>query len=286
MKKKVVIITGCSAGLGLNLLEKFVLKNYKVYGFSRSEKKINKAKNYLNSKKINKKNYKIEKLNVTNLIKVKKFIHKIKKKEKKIDVLINNAGVIGPLGKFEKNDIKIWKSAFEINFFGSMYLYKEIVPIMKEQNYGRIVQMSGGGATKAFPMYTSYSSAKAAIVRLSETISEEVKEFNIKINSVAPGILKTDFLDQALNKGPDKIGEEYFKKLQLAKKRGGDDMLKSIRLIEYLCSENCKITGKLISALWDKWEIFKKYNKILNKSDIYTIRRIIGKDRGLKKFDV
>ena len=164
-------------------------------------------------------------------------------------------------------------------------MFREVIPIMKKKNYGRIIQISGGGATKSLPMFTSYASAKVAIVRFAETISDELKNYNININSIAPGALNTIFLDQALKAGPKKTGKDFYKKMILIKKKGGDDMGKTVDLCLQLSNKKSKVNGKLISSLWDKWSNFVSSEK-LNKTDVYTLRRIIGSDRKLKKFDV
>ena len=285
MIKKICLITGCSTGLGLQLMLAFLKKNYKVYGLSSNKKKILKAKKKIlnNFSKID---FDIKKVDVSNKKQVNLYIKKIVKKESKIHVLVNNAGIYGPIGPFEKNSYKKWRDAFEINFFGSLNFYKSLIPIMKKQNFGRIVQIAGGGATNSFPMFTSYSSAKAAIVRFSETLSDEVSKYNITINSIAPGALNTKFMDLAIKAGPKLAGSNFHKKMLNLKSKGGDDITKAIDLIIMLSSENNKITGKLISSLWDKWEKFNRFQKKINNSDVYTIRRIAGRDRGLEKFDV
>jgi 3-oxoacyl-[acyl-carrier protein] reductase len=286
MKRKIAIVTGCSSGLGFLTLKKLISDGFFVYGVSNNKFKIKQAIKKLKKENVEEKFFKINKINVSNYQSVKKYIRTIKNKEGTIHALINNAGIYGPMGFYEKSNFKNWKKAFNINFFGCLNFYKEILPLMKKMNFGRIVQIAGGGATKAFPMFTSYGSAKAAIVRFSETIYDECRDYNIKINSIAPGALNTHFLDIALKAGPKKIGNDFYKRMQIVKKKGGDDINKAINLISYLSSDKCTIGGKLISSLWDKWENFEQNKNELNSSDVYTLRRIIGKDRNLEKFDV
>tara|TARA_Y100000389_G_scaffold64386_1_gene60432 strand:- start:975 stop:1832 length:858 start_codon:yes stop_codon:yes gene_type:complete len=285
MKKEICIITGCTSGLGYEILRGFLKKNYKIYGISNNIVKIKKTIKKLKDENYNLNNFFLKRVNVSNQTEVKNFIKNIIKTEKKIDILISNAGVYGPIGKFEEINPLKWKKAFEINFFGSINMFREVIPIMKKKNYGRIIQISGGGATKSLPMFTSYASAKVAIVRFAETISDELKNYNININSIAPGALNTIFLDQALKAGPNKTGKDFYKKMLLIKKKGGDNMGKTVDLCLQLSNKKSKVNGKLISSLWDKWSHFISSKK-LNKTDVYTLRRIIGSDRKLKKFDV
>ena len=284
-KNKICIITGCTSGLGKEILKSFLSLDLKIYGISNNKKKIINVLKFLKENSYPTTNFFLRKVDVSNNKQVKKFIYEIKNKEKKIDILINNAGIYGPIDKFEKTNAKDWLKAFNINFHGSLNMYREVNPIMKKNNFGRIVQISGGGATKGLPMFSSYASAKAAVVRFAETLSMELKNYNIKINSVAPGALNTSFLDQALKAGPKKTGFDFYKKMKQVKHRGGDDMGKTVELCSLLIHKNCKINGKLISSLWDKWKVFFDKDEF-NNNDVYTLRRIIGKDRKLKKFDV
>ena len=149
MKKEICIITGCTSGLGYEILRGFLKKNYKIYGISNNIVKIKKTIKKLKDENYNLNNFFLKRVNVSNQTEVKNFIKNIINNEKKIDILISNAGVYGPIGKFEEiNPIK-WKKYFEINFFGSINMFREVIPIMKKKNYGRIIQISGGGATKS-----------------------------------------------------------------------------------------------------------------------------------------
>ena len=157
---------------------------------------------------------------------------------------------------------------------------------MKKNKYGRIIQISGGGATSPFPMFTPYAAAKAAIVRLAETLSKEVKrEHNIKINSIAPGTLNTKFTKLKLKAGPKKIGTKHYLLMKKINKHGGDDPSKAAELCLKLIDKKNRLNGKIISAVWDNWQNFNKIQKKLNDSDVLTIRRITGRDRNLKSID-
>lgn len=113
-----------------------------------------------------------------------------------------------------------------------------------------------------------------------ESLSLELKNTNIDINSIAPGPLNTKMLDEILQAGPEIVGEDFFNKSLKQKKNGGTPMVNAVKLILFLASSVSNgITGKLISALWDNWEKWPKHIDELSKSDIYTLRRIVGKDR-------
>ena len=162
-------------------------------------------------------------------------------------------------------------------------LCRTIIPYFKKNNSGKIIQLSGGGASSPLPLISSYAVSKVGIVRFIENLSEEVKDYNIDINAVAPGPLNTDMLKEAIKAGPKKIGIEYYKKLLKQKKSGGTSFKKACELILFLSSKYSDgIRGKLISALWDDWKNWTSYKKFLQNSDVYTLRRIVGKERGFE----
>ncbi len=112
-----------------------------------------------------------------------------------LQVLVNNAGVYGPMGPIEEIDWDEFTRAMEININGSVLPMRAVLPHFKRQRYGKIVQLSGGGATNPLPRITAYAASKAAIVRLAESVAIDVREFGIDINSIAPGALNTRMMD-------------------------------------------------------------------------------------------
>jgi NAD(P)-dependent dehydrogenase (short-subunit alcohol dehydrogenase family) len=129
---------------------------------------------------------------------------------------------------------------------------------------------------------TAYAASKAAIVRFAESLADEGREFGIDVNSVAPGALNTRLLDQMLAVDPARIGEGFYKKMAALKETGGTPLERGAALAVYLGSaESDGITGRLLSAVWDPWESLAEHRDDLRKTDVYTLRRIVPKDRGL-----
>ncbi len=235
--------------------------------------------------KIKKKNQKIfySVTDVSSFDQVKQLIQTAIKKLKRIDVLVNNAGIYGPMGYFEKTNWDEWVKSIQINLFGSILLCRTVIPHFKKNNKGKIIQLSGGGAASPLPFISSYAVSKAAIVRFVENLSEEVKNYNIDINAVAPGPLNTGMLEEVLKAGPKKVGREFYNKSLKQKETGGTAFNKVCELILFLGSKYSDgIRGKLISALWDDWKNWINYKQLLKNSDTYTLRRIIGRDRGFE----
>jgi len=196
-------------------------------------------------------------------------------------VLVNNAGVYGPKGGIEDVDWDEWIRAMEINVFGSVMMCREMTRHFKTQRYGKIIQLSGGGATNPLPRISAYATSKAAIVRFAETLAEEVRGIGIDVNCIAPGALNTRMLEEIIAAGPDKVGQEFYDKSLKQKESGGAPLERGAELAVFLASAKSDgITGKLISALWDNWEHWPEHLEELSASDIYTLRRIVGRDRG------
>ena len=132
---------------------------------------------------------------------------------------------------------------------------KNILPHFKKRNTGKIIQISGGGATSPLPFISAYALSKAAIVRFVENLSNEIKKYNIQINAVAPGPLNTDMLKEILKAGPKKVGKAFYNKLLIQNEEGGTDFEKVCDLILFLASKHSnEISGKIISAVWDNWK--------------------------------
>ena len=200
-----------------------------------------------------------------------------------IQILVNNAGVYGPKGPSESVDWAEWKRALEINLYGVMLPTRAIVPHLKSQGRGKIINLSGGGATQPLPNISAYAASKAAVVRLTETFAEELRADHIDVNAVAPGALNTRLLQEVLAAGPAVVGEAFYQRSLKQRDTGGAPLELGAGLCVYLGSaESDGVTGKLLSAQWDPWREFANRKDALAKSDIYTLRRIVPEDRGQK----
>jgi NAD(P)-dependent dehydrogenase (short-subunit alcohol dehydrogenase family) len=197
-----------------------------------------------------------------------------------LQALVLNAGIYGPMGPTESVLLDEWRRALDINLFGVLLPCRVAIPHFKKAGRGKIVVLSGGGATNPLPNISAYAASKAAVARLAETLAEEVKSFHVDVNLIAPGALATRLVDEVLAAGPEKVGAAFFEKNKQWKEKGATPLELGARLAVYLASaESDGITGKLISAQWDPWEKLHEFKADLN-SDIYTLRRIVPKDRG------
>jgi NAD(P)-dependent dehydrogenase (short-subunit alcohol dehydrogenase family) len=275
------IITGANRGFGFAVAKKFVEEGASVVICGRDADQLKKAVDTLKTRSSQNQIIIGLPLDVSDEENVKKLVTTAIDKLKRIDIVVNNAGVYGPKGLIEDVDSKEWISAIHINLLSVFFMCKWILPQMKKNNSGKIINLSGGGATAPLPRISAYAASKAAVVRLTETLAEECRDYSIDINAIAPGALNTRLLDEILESGPDAVGQSFYEKAQKQKADGGTPLDIGASLCVYLASsESDGITGKLISAVWDPWQDLAQYREDLKNSDIYTLRRIVGKDRG------
>jgi len=200
-----------------------------------------------------------------------------------VHALVLNAGVYGPMGPTETVDLAAWRHALDINLYGVLLPCRAIIPHFKKAGRGKIIVLSGGGATNPLPNISAYAASKAAVVRLMETLAEELKAFHVDVNAIAPGALATRLVDEVLAAGPEKVGAAFYAKNKQWKEKGATPLELGAGLAVYLASSDSDgITGKLISAQWDPWKNLQQYRDDLAKSDIYCLRRIVPEDRGKK----
>ncbi len=128
-------------------------------------------------------------------------------------MLVNNAGVYGPLGPSEDVDWAAWVRAMEINVYGSVLPCRALLPHFKQHRYGKIVQLSGGGATNPLPRISAYAASKAAVIRFAESLALEVRPFGIDVNAIAPGALNTRMLDEVVAAGPEVVGQDFYDRM-------------------------------------------------------------------------
>ena len=287
LSERVAIITGASQGLGREISKSYVTSGANVMLCARNYGLLEETEQELNPLLGDNQKIFIKKCDVTDENEVNALVHETFDKFGGCQILVNNAGIYGPKGAIENQDWDEWKKAIEINVYGSVLMCRALIPHLKKQNYGKIIQLSGGGATKPMPNFSVYAASKAAIVRFTETLAKEVRNFGIDVNSIAPGALNTNMLQEVLNSGPEKVGKDYYENALKQKNNGGIPLNKGADLAVFLASSSSDgITGKLISAVWDKWKDWPEHLDELRNSDAYTLRRFVGRDYGFDWGDV
>ena len=282
LKGRSAIITGASQGLGKAIALAYIKAGADVYICARNTSLLAKAQQELAHEVTAAQRVLAKATDVVNAEECNQLVEAAIDAFGRVDVLVNNAGVYGPKGLLEEVDWSEWTKAIEINLYGSLLMCRAILPHLKSRGYGKIVNLSGGGATSPLPRLSAYAASKSAVVRMTETLALEVKEHHIDVNAVAPGALNTRLLDEVIEAGPDKVGQPFYERMVKVKSEGGTALETGADLCVYLgSSQSDGVTGKLISAVWDPWADFSNHMNDLEKTDIYTIRRIVPQDRGL-----
>jgi len=284
LQGKVAIVTGANQGLGLVIAKKYLEAG--VSGLSicaRGEILLDQATTELRNLAGREQIILGRVADVSQPAAVRDFVSHTNAELGHIDILVNNAGVYGPKGRIEDLDWTDWVHTIEINLMGSILMCRAVLPFFKAQGHGKIVQVSGGGATSPLPYISAYAVSKAAVIRFIETVAEETRQHNIDVNAFAPGALNTRMLDEILEVGPEKVGNVFYERAVQQKQDGGASLDRAAELAVFLASAlSDGITGRLISAVWDPWSSLTAHRADLNTTDIYTLRRIVPADRGRK----
>jgi NAD(P)-dependent dehydrogenase (short-subunit alcohol dehydrogenase family) len=280
-KTKTCLITGASRGLGKALTHYFWQQGWSLILISKQNDALQKVAHSL--KKQNNQSVHVIRADLSKSDEINHIVATAQAAFPKLDLLINNAAIQGPIGPLFENDASKWKETIQINLLAPVELCRLIIPWMKNTGGGSIINFSGGGATSPRPNFSAYAASKAGLVRFSETLAEELKPYNIFINCIAPGPMPTAMLKEIVNQGATITGQkEYENAAQVFTEEEGV-MQRVAELCLFLASERAVgITGKLISAVWDKWEEWSAHIDELQKSDVYTLRRITGRDRGFE----
>ena len=191
-----------------------------------------------------------------------------------VDVLVNCTGVLGPIGPTSSTAAEDWVQAVEINLIGSFYLTRAVLPQMLKQASGKIIHFSGGGAAYARPFFTAYGASKAALVRFTESLAEELRDSNIDVNAIAPGPVNSRMWDQ-MRAAADAGGQQTLTDIKKMEEGGGVPPERAAELAVMLASERSNgLTGRLISAVYDKWEMLDQRIPAIMNSEAGTLRRV------------
>ena len=213
---------------------------------------------------------------------VQHLVESLRSRLPRLDVLINNAAVQGPIGPLWRNDWHSWLEALQVDLLAPVALCHAAAPWMIESGGGSIINLSGGGASGPRPNFSAYATAKSGLVRFSETLAQELQPYNVSVNCVAPGAMSTRMLDDIIRAGADTSGAGEYDQAHRIRREGGASLQNVAGLCLFLASAAARgITGKLISAAWDPWPSLLQHSGDLTGSDVYTLRRIVPRDRGL-----
>lgn len=194
----------------------------------------------------------------------------------RVDVLVNNAGIYGPIGPLQDNDTQEWLRAIAVNLGGVFLCTQAVLSSMVSRRRGKIINISGGGAASVRPNFTAYTASKAAVVRLTECLAAELAPSNIQLNTVAPGGIYSGLIEAVLAAG-DRAGAAALSEARRIKGQDGAVLDDLTALATFLASDaSGGLTGRLISAIWDEWRTIPLRLEVIMNSDLYTVRRVVA----------
>ena len=179
---KVVVLTGASSGIGYSLLKYFISEGAIVYASSRNEREITEK---------DKQECHFELLDLSDEVNVEKYTKVVLQKENRVDILINNAGVAHNLALIEEMNVEMFNSIIKDNVMPTFNMMKHIMPIMKKNNSGTVINISSRAGRRAVPKLSAYTAAKFAVRGLTESVAKEVQETGIKCVTISPAGVNT-----------------------------------------------------------------------------------------------
>jgi NAD(P)-dependent dehydrogenase (short-subunit alcohol dehydrogenase family) len=267
LKDHGVLITGASRGIGKRLAIGFAQAGARVGLLARSQAELDLAKLEIEhaggtALRIRADVHNFEEMNAA--------AERVRAVFGTLDVLVAAAAVQGPIGPLAEVKPRQWAEAVEINLVGVMHACRAVLPSMIERRSGKIIVLSGGGSAAPRANFSAYAASKTAVVRLVETIAEEIRDYNIQANAMAPGATYSHMTDEIIHAG-QRAGLREIEDAEQVRLTGGASAEKQIQLALFLASERSNhISGKLIH-IHDDWKRLERENM---HPEAYTLRRV------------
>ena len=191
LNNRVAIVTGGAQGFGLAITERFIQSGAKVIIWDIDENEAKKALDKVKSENLT---YQI--IDVSNFEKIKQQLENVENSHGKIDIFINNAGLAGMNTTVADYPIEEWNKVINLNLNAVFYCCKAVVPLMKKNNYGRIVNIASIAGKEGNPNASAYSTSKAGVIGLTKSLGKELAQNNIAVNCVTPAAARTRIFDQ------------------------------------------------------------------------------------------
>jgi NAD(P)-dependent dehydrogenase (short-subunit alcohol dehydrogenase family) len=227
---RAAIVTGGSHGLGLEIARTYVASGARVLVCARDSEALARARAELESLAPDPTSVATAIVDVAEPRAVEGLVGDAIERFSRLHVLVNNAGIYGPKGLTEDVAWDEWEHAVRVNLFGSVLCSRAVLPHFRANGYGKIIQLSGGGATSPLPRLSAYAASKAAVVRFAETLAEELRGTGIDVNAIAPGALNTRLLDEVLGAGPERVGDSFYERALEQRSSGGTPLDLAARL--------------------------------------------------------
>ena len=267
---QVAVVTGAGRGIGRAIAMAYAREGARLALAARSEPELEEtvaAVSELDAEAI------AVRTDVTSQIGTERLARRVVERFGRIDLLVNNAGISGPVGPLQDNDITEWVDTINVNLTGTFLVCRAIVPVMLEQGGGKIINLSGAGVANAWSNMSAYCSSKAAVVRLTEVLAQELEGKGITVNALGPGSVHTSMWEKMTEQAAD-AGAEFIHELgQRVLSGGGASIDDCAELAVWLASgESGNLTGRIISAAADDFRGMSPLIPEIMEGDAYTLR--------------
>jgi NAD(P)-dependent dehydrogenase (short-subunit alcohol dehydrogenase family) len=268
VQQKSILITGAGRGIGKRLALGLAQAGCRIGLLARSQAELDLAKLEIEQAGGSAMRLRAD---VRNLEEIGIAVERMRSQYGTVDGLICAAAVMGPIGPFLTTKPKLWSDAIETNLVGVANACRAALPLMIERRSGKIITVSGAGSAYSRPNFTAYAAAKAAVVRFTECLADEVRDHNIQVNSMAPGAVYTHMTDEILSAGEERAGRKEVEAAEEIRVTGGVLPEKQLQLAHFLLSERSNhISGKLIHVN-DDWKRLETENA---RPEFLTLRRV------------
>jgi NAD(P)-dependent dehydrogenase (short-subunit alcohol dehydrogenase family) len=275
-----VLITGGSMGIGLACAEAAVTAGARVAIAARGRAALAQAETRLRDLAGSDGAVMAEVCDVARPGEVEGLVAAVSAAFGRLDGVVHAAAVQGAIGSVLDIEPDAWLDTVRTNLFGSFLVVRAAGTLMRKQRSGRMVLLSGGGATAAFPNYSPYACSKAGVVRLVETAAAELAGDGVSINALAPGFVATRIHEATLAAG-ERAGADYLERTKSELAAGGVPPELAGAAAVFLLSDRSRgITGRLFAAPWDNAVEWTRHADEIAATDLFTLRRIVPRDRG------
>ena len=270
LEGQVAVITGAGRGIGRAIALAYAREGARLALAARNESELEEVvdeASSLGSEAI------AVRTDVTSQIGTERLARRVVERFGRIDVLVNNAGTSGPIGPLQDNDIAEWVDTINVNLTGTFLVCRAVIPAMLQQGGGKIINLSGAGVANAWSNMSAYCASKAAVVRMTEVLAQELEPQGILVNALGPGSVHTSMWEKMTEQAAD-AGAEFIHELgQRVLSGGGASIDECAELAVWLASgESGELTGRIISAAADDFRNLTPRISEIMEGDAYTLR--------------
>ena len=271
LKDKVALITGAGRGIGRAIALAYAREGAQLALAARSLEELQATAQVAQSLGST---ADIISVDVTDRVAVDEMARRVVDRFGRIDILVNNAGIVGPIGALEDNDVEAWLRTIQVNLVGTYLCCRAVIPVMADSGGGRIINLSGSGATSAPCHLSAYGSSKAAIIRLTEILALELADRNIQVNALGPGSIHTRMWEEITHQAQSVGDTELYEFGLQVTGGGGASIDRAAELAVWLAGDASKgLSGRLIHAVADDFVSLTPQIPDIMASDRYTLRR-------------